>query len=292
MTWHHIPRPYNSKRGQEAQRDSFQDPKPKKVKTVFFQTDTADVMARAMIFDELDNHPSHPPSHSSLQWHYSPRSPSHSPPSAFPPRKSSVDPSSEESTPKGRERHKSEPAFIWPQDTDKRLTPWNFQHYYKKPHPWHHTKRRDQPKLKPEKLSAQCIEPFCASKLTHFKTLMWHNFTALQKLTPFKTPTVLQKLTPFKTPAVAYMAEILNRPLHWLLSRPFEEGKRTLKCKQLLLVFISRPHTGTRRHSTGQDTWTVHTSSVCSRSTSFCTYTLVTFKLLKSNTAFSQPQYK
>ena len=33
-------------------------------------------------------------------------------------------------------------------------------------------------------------------------------YTALQKCTPFKTPTILQKLTPFKPPAVAYMAEI------------------------------------------------------------------------------------
>ena len=48
----------------------------------------------------------------------------------------------------------------------------NFQNYYKKPHPWHCTKKRDQPKLKPGRLSAQCIEPFCASKLTHFKTLL------------------------------------------------------------------------------------------------------------------------
>ena len=100
-----------AKEDKQPKRDSFQEPKPK-VKIVSFQMDTADVMARAMIFDEPDNHPSHPPSHSSLQWHYSPRSPSHSPLSAFPPRKSSVDPSSEESTPKGRERHKSEPAFI------------------------------------------------------------------------------------------------------------------------------------------------------------------------------------
>ena len=212
--------------------------------------DTVDVMARAMIFDEPDNHPSHPPSHSSLQWHYSPRSPSHSPPT-FPRWKSSVDPSSEESTPKGRERHKSEPAFIWPKDVDKRLT-------------------LELPALLQE------TSPL-ASKLIHFKT-----------------PTILQKLTPFKTPAVAYMAEIdsfqdpyspvwiLNR--NWLLSRPFKEEKRTLKCKQLLLVSFQDPTP--EQEDTVQDIWTVHTSSVCSRSTSFCTYTLVTFKLLKSNTAF------
>ena len=101
-----------AKQDKQPKRHSFQDPKLKKVKTVSFQMDTADVMARAMIFDELDKHPSHSPSHPSLQqWHYSPRSPSHSPPASFPSRKSSVEPSSEESTPKGRERHKSEPSL-------------------------------------------------------------------------------------------------------------------------------------------------------------------------------------
>ena len=49
----------------QPKRDSFQDPKPTKVKTMSFQMDTADVMARAMIFDEQDKHPSHPLSHSS-----------------------------------------------------------------------------------------------------------------------------------------------------------------------------------------------------------------------------------
>ena len=137
-----------AKEDKQPKRDSFQDLKPK-VKTVFFQMDTADVMARA----------SHPPSHSSLQWHYSPRSPSHSPPSAFPARKSLVDPSSEESTPKSRERHKSGHPSSNPKILTRDLH-WNFQHYYKKPHPWNHTKRRDQPKLKPGRLSAQCVEPF------------------------------------------------------------------------------------------------------------------------------------
>ena len=100
--------------------DSFQDPKKdgKKVKTMSFQTDTADVMARAMIFDKQSDHPSHP---SSCQ-HYSPRSPSYSPPSSVPSRESSVEPNTEEATPEGRIRHKSEPAFIRPKDIDRRLT--------------------------------------------------------------------------------------------------------------------------------------------------------------------------
>ena len=71
-----------TKEDKQPKKHSFQD--PKRVKTVSFQTDTADVMARAVIFDEPDKHSSHPPSHPSVQQqHYSPRSPSHSPPIIF-----------------------------------------------------------------------------------------------------------------------------------------------------------------------------------------------------------------
>ena len=110
-----------AKKDKKPKVDSFQDPKKdgKKVKTVSFQTDTADIMARAMIFDQPNNnHPSHP---SSCQ-HYSPQSPSYSPPSSVPSRESSVEPDAEEATPEGRVRHKSEPAFIRPKDIDRRLT--------------------------------------------------------------------------------------------------------------------------------------------------------------------------
>ena len=109
-----------AKKDEQPKVDSFQDPKDgKKVKTMSFQTDTADVMARAMIFDQPDNnHSSHPSSHQ----HYSPRLPTCSPPSSFPSRESSVEPDAEEATPKGRVRHKSEPAFIRPKDIDRRLT--------------------------------------------------------------------------------------------------------------------------------------------------------------------------
>ena len=41
---------------------------------------------------------------------------------SFPSRESSVEPSSEDSSPKGRKRHKSEPAFIWPCDIDQGLS--------------------------------------------------------------------------------------------------------------------------------------------------------------------------
>ena len=49
---------------------------------------------------------------------YSPRSPSCSPSASFPSRESSVEPSSEDSSPEGRKRHQSEPAFIQPRDID------------------------------------------------------------------------------------------------------------------------------------------------------------------------------
>ena len=60
-----------ARKDEKSKVDSFPDPKKdrKKVKTMSFQTDTADVMARAMIFGQKNNnHPSHP---SSCQ-HYSP----------------------------------------------------------------------------------------------------------------------------------------------------------------------------------------------------------------------------
>ena len=41
---------------------------------------------------------------------------------SFPSRESSVEPSSEDSSSKGRKRHQSEPAFIRPCDIDRGLT--------------------------------------------------------------------------------------------------------------------------------------------------------------------------
>ena len=120
-----------AKKDEQPKADSFQDPKArKKVKTMSFQTDTADVTARAMIFDEPNNnHPSHLSSHQL----YSQRSPTCSPLSSFPSRESSVVSDAEAATPKDRVRHKSEPAFIRPKMStgDQQQ---DFQHYCKKPH--------------------------------------------------------------------------------------------------------------------------------------------------------------
>ena len=92
----------------EPKIDSFQDPKlPKKKKTVLFQADTTDVTTRAITLDTQDEHPAHQQSHHSpshpSSHYYSPRSHSQSPP---------VEPNTEASTHRGRERYNSMPTFI------------------------------------------------------------------------------------------------------------------------------------------------------------------------------------
>ena len=110
--------------GKKPEIDSFQDPKPTKVKIVSFKMDTSYVDGRSMFFDEVDTlHTSPSPPLPSPHWLYSPKSPLHSPPAHSSSRESSVEPHSEDSSPRGRKRHKSEPAFIWPQDIDRGLTP-------------------------------------------------------------------------------------------------------------------------------------------------------------------------
>ena len=44
------------------------------------------------------------------------------PPASFPSRESSMEPSSADSSPEGRKRHQSKPAFIWPHDVDQGLS--------------------------------------------------------------------------------------------------------------------------------------------------------------------------
>ena len=112
------------KKGKKQPKDiSFQDHQPSKAKSMSFQKETSYMDTRSMLFDEPDTHqtpPTSPPS-SPLRC-YSPRSPLCSPPASFPSRESSVEPSSEDSSPEGRKRHQSEPAFIWPRDIDQGLS--------------------------------------------------------------------------------------------------------------------------------------------------------------------------
>ena len=101
------------KEEKQPESNSFQDPKPTKVKNVSFQMDTSNMDARSMSFDEPDTHQTPPPSlSSSPQWLYSSRLPSYSPPASLPSSESSVEPCSEDSSPTGGKRHQSEPAFI------------------------------------------------------------------------------------------------------------------------------------------------------------------------------------
>ena len=102
------------KKGKKQPKDiSFQDHQPSKAKSMSFQRETRYMDTRSMLFDEPETHqtpPTSPPL--SPPRCYSPRSPSCSPPGSYPSRESSVEPSSEDSSPEGRKRHQSEPAFI------------------------------------------------------------------------------------------------------------------------------------------------------------------------------------
>ena len=92
------------KKGKKQPKDiSFQDHQPSKAKSVSFQKETSYMDTRSMLFDEPNTHQTPPtsPPLSPLR-HYSPRSPSCSPPVSFPSRESSMEPSSEDSSPKGR----------------------------------------------------------------------------------------------------------------------------------------------------------------------------------------------
>ena len=102
------------KKGKKQPKDnSFQDHQPSKAKSMSFEGETSYMDTRSMMFDEPDTHHTPPtPPPSSPPRCYSPRSPSCSPPASLPSRESSVECSSEDSSPKGRKRHQSEPAFI------------------------------------------------------------------------------------------------------------------------------------------------------------------------------------
>ena len=111
------------KEEKQLKNNSFQDHQPSKVKSVSFQKDTSYMDTRSMLFDEPDLHQTPPPSPpSSPPWCYSSRSLSCSPSASFPSRELSMEPSSEDSSPKGRKRHQSEPAFIRPHDINRGLT--------------------------------------------------------------------------------------------------------------------------------------------------------------------------
>ena len=112
------------KEEKQPEINSFQNPKPTKVKTVSFQMDTSYMDGRSIFFYKPNTHHKPPSSPSpSPQWLYSPRLPSYSSPASISSRESSVEPHSKDSSPTGRKRHQFEPAFIRPHGIDRGLPP-------------------------------------------------------------------------------------------------------------------------------------------------------------------------
>ena len=110
-------------KGEKQPKDnSFQDHQANQARSVSFNNkvsyidkEASYMDTRSMMFDgpETCQTPLTSPASSPPRCH-SPKSPSYSPPALFLSRESSVEPSSEDSFPKGRKRHQSEPAFIRP----------------------------------------------------------------------------------------------------------------------------------------------------------------------------------
>ena len=199
------------KEGKKPEINSFQDPKPTKVKTTSFQMDTSYMDSRSIFFYESGTHQTSPSSPSpSSQWLYSPRPPSYSPPASLPSRESSVEPHLEDSSPTGRKRHQSEPAFMRPHDVNRGLTP-RLSALLQETSP-----------LAPYKLErsakARARQAFSTMHWTPFKTL-WRKSENWCKSTPFKTPVhsyaahSTSVLTPFKTPVIYHQIWLISRPL-------------------------------------------------------------------------------
>ena len=127
---HHV------KKGKKQPKDnSFQDHQTSQARSMssdnevsYIDNAVSYMDTQSMMYDEQDTcqippmPPSCSPPASSPPRHHSPRSPSYSPPASFPSWESSIEPSSEDSSPEGRKRHQSEPAFIQPRDVNQGLT--------------------------------------------------------------------------------------------------------------------------------------------------------------------------
>ena len=155
-------------------------------------------------------------------------------PSSFPSRESSVEPDAEEATPKGRVRHKSEPASIRPKDIDRRLTTGLSALLQE----GEISQNQSQGGFQQHVLNHfdALVSEFSArkKKLTHFKTLTEiDSFQDLSHFDSFQDPYHIQyatqKLTPLKTlGTVIYVAEIDSfQDPNQLLHRSFKEGKET-----------------------------------------------------------------
>ena len=123
-----LSRPSSDERGKTAQRQFLSRPSGQIMsfnnKVSYIGNKASYMDTQSMMFDSPETRQTPPTSPAmSPPRHHSPRSPSYSPPASLPSRESSVEPSSEDSSPKGRKRHQSEPAFIRPHDVDQGLTP-------------------------------------------------------------------------------------------------------------------------------------------------------------------------
>ena len=134
---HLLSRPSSEERDKQPKDNSFHDHlapfKTIQAQSVSFNSkvsyigDEADYMdTRSMMFDGPETRQTPTSPAMSPPRHHSPRSPSFSPPASLPSRESSVEPGSEDSSPEGRKRHQSEPAFIRPRDVDQGLLAWPF----------------------------------------------------------------------------------------------------------------------------------------------------------------------
>ena len=132
---HLLSRPSSVNKEEKQPKDnSFQDHQASLARSVSFNNrvsyidnEVSYMDTQSMMFDspETCQTPPASPALSPPRCH-SPRSPSYSPPALFPSRESSVEPSSEDSSPEGRKRHQSEPAFIQTSRCQPRIHTWTF----------------------------------------------------------------------------------------------------------------------------------------------------------------------
>ena len=214
---------HSVKKGEKRPKiNSFQDPKPTKVKTMSFQMDTSNMDARSILFYQPGTHHTPPPSPSSSpQWLYSPRLPSFSSPAHTPSRESSIEPHSEDSSPTGRKRHQSEPAFIRPHDVDRGLTPGLS------------ALLQEMLPLAPYKLErsakVRARQAFSTMHWTPFKT-PWRKIGNWCILTHFKTLTHTAKCDSFqdhhsglysKSSEIDSFQDPCDLSSNWLISKPY-----------------------------------------------------------------------
>ena len=224
-----IPRPSSERRRERSLKLTlFKTPSTAKVKTVSFQMDTS-------YMDDADPCSFMKPVHTTCPLHhhyhhlsgYSYQGHHHIHLLQLDhPENHQWSPTQKTLSPTGRKRHKSEPAFIRPQDIDRWLTP-RFSALLQETSPLAPYKQEKSAK-------ARARQAFSTMYWTPFKTLREEKCNLLQidsfqdpvhsymghnpfVLTPFKTPVIYHQIDSFQDPICLYTA--LNCS-NWLLSRP------------------------------------------------------------------------